>query len=322
MILILSEEGDATTTKVTEWLHNDNIPFLRMDDNLCFDIIDLIEINNNKSEITFTYKNKKYLLDNFSIIWNRRGLFQFRIPKISSKQQSLRYHLIEERKTLSDYIAYKILEKFHIDDYRFYNINKLITLDIAVKVGLNIPNTFITNDFSNIKNKNDKLITKNIQDIIPYKNENNYLKQGTNTVGKEIIKEESKFFYSLFQNEIEKKYEIRTFIFFDKLFSMAIFSQNNEKTKTDFRNYDKEKQNRMIPYVLPTKIEQKLIKLMQKLNLQSGSIDMIFDGKNYVFLEVNPVGQLDFVSGYCNYQIEKYIANFLKNKYHELKKVT
>jgi ATP-GRASP peptide maturase of grasp-with-spasm system len=326
MILIFSESNDITTTKVAEWLNHFDIPYLRLDDNLSIDIIDLVTLSNNKPEIKFTYKNKQYSLDDFSIIWNRRGSFQFSIPSTTKLQQNLNVnsnafsiHLFEESKTLRDYIAHKISDKFHIDDYRKYNSNKLIILDVATKVGLKIPNTYITNNFDNFVNNDCKLITKNIQDVVPFIDENCYLKQGTNQVETETLSDKNKFFYSLFQNLIQKKYEIRTFIFFEKLFSMAIFSQNNEKTQIDFRNYDTEKQNRMVPFALPLEIERKLILLMQKLNLQTGSIDLIFDGNDYIFLEVNPVGQLDFVSGYCNYQIEKYIAEFLKNKYYELK---
>ena len=60
------------------------------------------------------------------------------------------------------------------------------------------------------------------------------------------------------------------------------------------------------------------ILLMKQLQLESGSIDMVVTPNNeYVFLEVNPVGQFDYVSKLCNYFIEKEIAVKLieMNKY-------
>jgi len=328
MILILSEKTDITSTKVSEWLYHYSVPYLRIDESLAFDIINFVSIQNNSSEITFTYKEKQYSFNDFSIVWNRRGLFDFTVPsnnfikeKTGIDNHSLRNNLIKEKLVLRNYIAHKLAQKFHIDDSRQYSANKLIVLETARAVGLKIPETYITNDFTNLNKIKTSLITKNISEVlIDFSYNYLYKKQGTLKLDKELLSE-NQFFYSLFQNEITKKYEIRTFVFFNKLFSMAIFSQNNEKTHVDFRNYDKEKGNRMVPYILPDNIEKKIIKLMSKLNLQSGSIDLIFDGFDYVFLEVNPVGQLDFVSGNCNYQIEKYIANFLKNKYNELKKV-
>ena len=41
---------------------------------------------------------------------------------------------------------------------------------------------------------------------------------------------------------------------------MAIFSQLDEKTKYDFRNYNHGKPNRNIPYKLPEDIKEKVLK--------------------------------------------------------------
>ena len=54
---------------------------------------------------------------------------------------------------------------------------------------------------------------------------------------------------------------------------------------------------------------------MDQLNLDSGSIDIIYStNKEYVFLEVNPIGQFGMVSSPCNYYIEKRIAQYFKSK--------
>jgi D-alanine-D-alanine ligase-like ATP-grasp enzyme len=48
---------------------------------------------------------------------------------------------------------------------------------------------------------------------------------------------------------------------------------------------------------------------MQKLKLNTGSIDMIYtNDSKFIFLEVNPVGQFGMVSKPCNYNLEKKIA--------------
>ena len=68
----------------------------------------------------------------------------------------------------------------------------------------------------------------------------------------------------------------------------------------------------MIPCILPDEIERKLHNLMEFIEFNTGSIDMIVTPANeYVFLEVNPVGQFAFVSDNCNYQLERKIANQL-----------
>ena len=93
---------------------------------------------------------------------------------------------------------------------------------------------------------------------------------------------------------------------------MAIFSQNNNKTKVDFRRYDTEFPNRLVRYSLPKNIQNKLILLMSHLKLATGSIDMIVTEDNdFIFLEVNPFGQFGMVSKPNNFNLEKRIAKYL-----------
>ncbi len=125
---------------------------------------------------------------------------------------------------------------------------------------------------------------------------------------------DTSFFPSLIQEKIDKLFELRIFYLHGDFFSMAIFSQNDKKTNTDFRKYNHDKPNRQVPFSIPKSVSDKLTLLMQKLKLNSGSIDMVVT-KNYeyVFLEINPVGQFGMVSGPCNYKIEKKIAQYLSN---------
>ena len=118
--------------------------------------------------------------------------------------------------------------------------------------------------------------------------------------------------YSLVQNEVNKQFEIRSFYFNNQFFSSVIFSQENPKTELDFRNYDHENPNRVVPFKLPEDLEYKLAKLCHQLNLKSGSFDIAYTKNNeYVLFEVNPVGQFEQVSFPCNYKLHKRIAEYL-----------
>ena len=62
-------------------------------------------------------------------------------------------------------------------------------------------------------------------------------------------------------------------------------------------------------FKLPKRIKESLIMLSKETGINSGSIDMIVDHKdNFYFLEINPVGQFEWVSYFCNYGIEQEIA--------------
>lgn len=93
---------------------------------------------------------------------------------------------------------------------------------------------------------------------------------------------------------------------------MAIFSQEKERTKLDFRNYNSANPNTNTPYSLPNIQKEKIHKLLLNLKLNCCSIDMIKGKDNqYYFLEINPIGQFGMTNYPCNYNLYKKIADTL-----------
>ncbi|SJL19874.1 hypothetical protein PGIN_3-3_00944 [Porphyromonas gingivalis] len=123
------------------------------------------------------------------------------------------------------------------------------------------------------------------------------------------------------QKAIPKQFEVRVFFLMGECFSMAIMSQDDENTETDYRKYNFDNPNRFLPFQLPKNIEDKVVDLMAELSLNTGSIDFILTPENeYIFLEVNPTGQFGMVDYSCNYGLHEKVANILiaKDKeYHE-----
>ena len=116
----------------------------------------------------------------------------------------------------------------------------------------------------------------------------------------------------MIQKKIDKYFELRIYFFKNKFFPAAIFTEEN--AEIDYRSENNTGNLRIVPYKLPWKINHKLKKLMKLLKVESGSIDMIVSKEmKYYYLEVNPVGYFDNISSLCNYNIEKKIAQFLKN---------
>lgn len=188
-------------------------------------------------------------------------------------------------------------------------------IKIAQDVGLKTPDTIITNSKKKLKefaSKYDQIISKNIGEISSvfyYKLFMTY----TCLITPEFIEQlPDQFFLSLFQEAIEKDFEIRVFYLDGSLYSMAIFSNKDAQTKIDFRMYNGEKPNRVVPFRLPPDLERKIVEFMKRINLTTGSLDLIFsDTGEYYFLEVNPVGQFGMVSFPCNYNLEKLVAQYL-----------
>ena len=69
----------------------------------------------------------------------------------------------------------------------------------------------------------------------------------------------------IFQELIDRKFEIRTFFFVDIFFLVAIISSDN--SIVDIRNTYS--QNRIVPFKLPQKVEDKLFELSKKLRMNT-----------------------------------------------------
>ncbi|WP_108424693.1 grasp-with-spasm system ATP-grasp peptide maturase [Flagellimonas amoyensis] len=296
MILIHSINLDKATSKVIDWLYRYNRFFLRVnsDDGYQFKFGLSISING-------------FLLDDIECYWYRKGTFQG-IDTTSFNRSSIKRLLIENEIKILQYVESTLCKKRNLNSYFNASPNKLLVLERAKRYGLLIPRFILTDHHPDPATK---YIYKTINE-----GGNVFLSDCiANAYTSVFIPNElQEFGVTFFQEHIEKRYELRIFYLDGKFWSMAIFSQNDQQTQVDFRKYNIERPNRVVPFQLPKGIETKLNKLMKNLKLKSGSIDMIVTpDKKYYFLEVNPVGQFDMISFPCNYYLEKHIAKYLIN---------
>jgi ATP-GRASP peptide maturase of grasp-with-spasm system len=319
MILILSRSvSETSTNKVIDYLINKNAPFFRFNGD---DFInEKLKINFYFDKISSRWKfdiatdEIQINSDSISVVWFRRDFFD-ELEKLSD-ESVINTFLKNEIKQ-----AYNLIS-LSLDNVLWINRpneikNKLHVLQLANKAELNVPYSFVTNNLSYLeKIIEDKysLITKPLNEGIGIVKDNKKLTTFTSIVDIEKIREEIDEYIipTFFQSLIDKEYEIRTFFFFGKCYSIAIFSQNDCKTKIDFRDYNIDKPNKMSRYKLPESIERKVNKLMNQLEINSGSIDFIRNKQGlYIFLEINPVGQFDFLEIQGNYSISEIIAKKL-----------
>ena len=305
MILIITEEADYSSSMVIDWLLFYNIRFIRVNEN------DILTVDFILNDIKIKSISSEFLLSDIKGLWYRRGFLNIEF-KLTNNKDLDRFRM-QEFKKIKEYIYYKLSLVPNINRYTNSDVNKIIITDHARGVGLKTPNEYILSNSESINElKINKLATKSItgSTIFDY---DNYFVIGYTELLKNIMLPENDFFPSLIQDYIQKKYELRIFYLHGIFYSMAIFSQKDNTTKVDFRNYNRKNPNRNVPYILPSDIKEKLIALMDKVKLNSGSIDMIVTPENdFVFLEVNPIGQYGMVSNPCNYNLNKLIADFYK----------
>lgn len=328
MVLILSSERDNSTNKVINWFLKWNVPFIRVANRDKF-IVETIVINNEESFFILKNTVGGQLIDSREITayWYRRDRINLHYEGLDEEQndgvlarlfRDVNEHLKEEMTDIFKYLNLVLRKIKHINSWFDNQINKLYALEMAKEVGIKIPATIITtNDryLEDYSGQHEEIVTKSIcQGICVSSEEDNYLLTFPTSIYKVPPDPSRSYFPTLFQNKIEKKYELRIFYFQGRFFTSGIFSQQNEQTKVDFRIYDYNYPNRTPPAALPDSLKLKLDALMERLELNCGSIDMIYTADDeYIFLEVNPIGLFEQVDLPCNYNIEMEIAKFLAN---------
>lgn len=117
----------------------------------------------------------------------------------------------------------------------------------------------------------------------------------------------------IFQELVPKAYELRIAYADGAFYTGKINALIDVGGQTDWRAAHG--QLPWEPYELPAFVQEKIYRLMQRLDLSFGAIDMIRrpDGE-YVFLEVNPQGEWGMLQKYLGYPIAETIAEKLVNK--------
>jgi len=317
MILILSTPTDLDTEKVIEWLTFYKNPFFRLnDEDLMMGITEFYYNPEAIDQSYLKYDTVTLYFKDIRKVWFRKFGFLTSYEKMFTRNSDFYKYLYSEFSATRKLIFELLSDKNWL--YKKGVLpSKPMVLKIAKDFGLKIPKSVITTNkkiLDKIDNTSKGLITKTIgegkQVMV---DQSNYPFMTIEVDNIEKVTE--KFSPSYIQEKIDKKYEIRTFVIGDMLFSMAIFSQNDKKTEIDFRVFDPDKPIRFVPYKLPVDIEIKVRKFMNGLGLNTGSIDFIKTvNDEYVFLEVNPAGQFGMTSYPCNYSIHREVAkNLIKS---------
>lgn len=327
MVLILSVPDDLTTDHVLAWLDSWEQPWKRVGPG---DHISIRKITTSELGVV------DFALDieglggvqsgGITSYWYRRGHLSIADSRWGeggdTMPEQLRVHLGHERNSLDEAIHKALKRLPHLNSHFDNSINKVDVLGIAGRLGLAVPRTLVTSVREELKHfvqDCGTVVTKGLHSGFFFEEGGEPFEGLTREVAEQEVDYMDKHFHvSLFQEKLNKRYEIRSFYLDGDFYSMAIFSQSNPRTAIDFRNYDSQMPNRTVPYRLPTEIEGKLTALMQELDLNCGSIDMVrtVDGA-YVFLEVNPIGQFGQVSVPCNYALEMRVAQYLSGRSNE-----
>lgn len=326
MIFIFCNNNDYDIKQICEWLIRFKKEFRCVRNGV--DFLKLIHFS--KDDFVFSIGKDSYKFSEIDSVLFKFGsinltpFFDFKVKPDKARDNidnSLKYFLSARSNALRELME----EKFNslqrrIGRSRLGRVNKMLFLEIANSTGLNVPEYLLTtnkNELTLFKNRFRRIINKSIDinfEFFDIESKKRYY-QFTKEVDDELLRlVPDEFGLSMFQELIEKDFELRVLFFDNEVYATKILSQDNKNTELDYRRYDLDKMNRLVPYSLPSTLKVKLRKFMKEVDLNFGSIDLIKSiSGDFYFLECNPEGQYGMVSLPCNYHLDYSIAKYLSN---------
>ena len=191
---------------------------------------------------------------------------------------------------------------------------KLYQLSVAKQLGLNVPQTAVTNDenairlFASGRRVVGKAVSSGYID-----SPDGYRAMFTTALDPTDLDELSGLSLSpvIFQEHVPKAADIRVTIIGGDVFAAEIMSQAHPSSATDWRaTEDPEIEHRT--HDLPGKQKQQCLALVTRLGLEFGAIDLALtvDGQ-YVFFEINPNGEWLWLQYQLGFPIAEKIARWL-----------
>ncbi len=303
MILIITHKEDFTADFIINKLNQRNIPYKRLN---CEDILDnkfSIKIDTN-----FTYSILGET--NYNSVWFRRT----KLPSIDELSKAEQIYILNELDGFFKNLFVSLPAKWLSSPASVYIAeNKLLQLKVATEIGFKIPPTLITNSKDELKTfykeNNNNIILKPIsQTRIRYQDELAFI--FTTPISTEVIDKIDDYDITpcILQKNIPKDYEIRVTVVVDSVFSAIVYSQEDSETLHDWRK----KKLHFHKTILPERINQMCIQIVERLGLKFGAIDLIKtpDGE-YFFLEINPNGQWAWIENETDLKISDSIIDFL-----------
>lgn len=194
--------------------------------------------------------------------------------------------------------------------------NRLNQLMLAQDLGFKIPNTTITNDPIEAKmflKKNPKSTLVKVLHHHEINIDDKLFRFLSTKIDKNHLSKFEELIYApvIFQSEIKKQSEFRITIVGNKLFACEITA--TDKNYTDLHTVNA-KNLKYKEVNLDKNLSHLCFKFNKELGLLISSIDLIVDKKGDIyFLEVNPIGDWNWIEKHINLPITNSVFNLIHN---------
>lgn len=196
--------------------------------------------------------------------------------------------------------------------------NKAPQLQRAAELGFELPPTLVTNDPDEfvdfLLRHGNRVVTKQIgmAELVSTPDGDGVARYTEPLRHRDVVHANAmRHCPIIVQAYVPKHIELRVTIVGEQLFAAAIWSQESNHTRHDWRRYD-DARTRIEPYELPPEIAARCLALVRTMGLSYGAIDLVLtpDGR-YVFIEINPSGQYLWVEDATGLPISAAVAELL-----------
>ncbi len=252
MILVLSQSSmEPTTEEVMDWLEALGEPCLRLNgEDVDGPTALAIRLDGEEVELGFAAGGVELPLSEIGAVWYRRWLPERRSEMLTSSlveqpeqpsadssklDYDLRRHLTLESRKLSDFLFSRFAGLPWLSHPRRASLNKLDVLTRATRAGFTTPATLVTTEREALRRfctAHGTVITKPIGEVDMFlEGERSHFLFTTALDLAAVDALPERFAPSLFQEQVDKAYELRIFYLDGECHAMAIFSQNDPQTQ-------------------------------------------------------------------------------------------
>lgn len=321
MILIVTSRGDRTADLVEAQFDARGIGFLRLDtETFGTDFFIDFSLKTSSPDLFFRTQQKEFRGIDVSSIWYRRPLPPIVRGELKSAEAEEFARM--ERSSLLDG-ALLSLDCYWVSHPSAIRVasHKLRQLTLATICGFEVPETCVTMDperarefYFGLRSRGKRAAAKLVSKGPPVATtpERQYSVY-TVLLEDDDLRRDSAISTcpAIYQEYIEKRFELRVTVVGNKVFACEIHSQAAESTRVDWRRYDLD-HTPHVPCKLEPGLSERCLALTRELGLAFAAIDLVVrpDG-HVVFLELNPNGQWGWIEELTGLPIASAIADLL-----------
>ena len=251
-------------------------------------------------------------------VWYRRPR-SVRVPALVHEAD--REYAYNECSELYRGFAFAPRDAFWVNPIASQNIssNKVLQLRLARTLGLRIPETLVSNMPSEVR----EFVTANRAVYKPMRGAS-WLVEGkvhgtyTTPVSPEDLPSDEllRACPGIYQALVRKSFEVRAQFFGHTCVAVKIDSNAMEYGEYDWRRHQTTSNPNAERIDLPADVSERCLGMMRELDIVAGAFDFIVDeDDNWVFLEVNPVGQFAFLELWCpDLPVVSWFCDFLESR--------